>query len=253
MSMSRRNFVVGSAAGLGQAVLSASLTRAAQLASGWRHPYRAVLFDAFPIFDPRPALARADAVHPGLADAWRVRQFEYTWLRTAARRYADFWQVTQDALTFAARQLRVTLTADARDTLMQSYLHLPAWDDVHEAIGTLSQRGLRLGFLSNFTTAMLDANIASAGLGGRFEHVISTDRAATYKPDPRAYQLGVEALGLRRDEILFVAFAGWDAAGATLFGYPTYWVNRLRAPDEELGARADAGGETLSDLARYLS
>ena len=55
-----------------------------------------------------------------------------------------------------------------------------------------------------------------------FEQVLSSDRAKTYKPDPRAYQLGVDALQVKREEILFVAFAGWDAAGAKLFGYPTF-------------------------------
>jgi 2-haloacid dehalogenase len=75
----------------------------------------------------------------------------------------------------------------------------------------------------------------------------------TFKPDPRAYQLGVDALKVKREEILFVAFAGWDAAGAKLFGYPTYWVNRQRAPHEEIGALPDGSGETLSDLAAFLT
>ena len=47
-----------------------------------------------------------------------------------------------------------------------------------------------------------------------------------------------------REEILFVAFAGWDAAGAKLFGYPTYWVNRPRLPPEELSVLPDGSGET---------
>jgi hypothetical protein len=38
----------------------------------------------------------------------------------------------------------------------------------------------------------------------------------------RAYQLGVDVLKAKREGIPFVAFAGWDAAGANLFGHPTY-------------------------------
>ena len=34
-----------------------------------------------------------------------------------------------------------------------------------------------------------------------------------------------ERMGLRRDEIAFAAFGGWDAAGAKSFGYPTFWGN----------------------------
>jgi 2-haloacid dehalogenase len=61
---------------------------------------------------------------------------------------------------------------------------------------------------------MLQANIQHAGLTGLFEQVLSTDQARTYKPDPRAYQLGTDVMKLARQEILFIAFAGWDSAGA---------------------------------------
>jgi 2-haloacid dehalogenase len=90
-------------------------------------------------------------------------------------------------------------------------------------------------------------------LEGAFDHVISTDQIKTFKPDPRAYQLGVDMLGVRKEEILFVASAGWDAAGAKWFGYPTFWNNRQRASAEELDATADGTGESLADLVRFLN
>jgi 2-haloacid dehalogenase len=74
----------------------------------------------------------------------------------------------------------------------------------------------------------------------------------TYKPDPRAYQLGVDAFRLGREEILFAPFAGWDAAGARAFGYPTFWVNRLGLPAEELGEVPDAMGKDLTELVRFV-
>jgi 2-haloacid dehalogenase len=85
-----------------------------------------------------------------------------------------------------------------------------------------------------------------------FEHVLSTDAIRTYKPDPRAYRMAVDAFGIERESILFVAFAGWDVAGAKWFGYPTFWVNRLGTPAEELGAAADAAGRNLDDLVAYV-
>jgi 2-haloacid dehalogenase len=189
----------------------------------------------------------------GLSDEWRTRQFEYTWLRVAAHHYADFWQVTAEALAFAANKLRLGLRPDDRGRLMNAYLELKAWPDVRPALESLKTSGLRLVLLSNLTRTMLDANIRSAGLVGMFEQVLSTDGARTYKPDPRAYQLGVDAIKAKREEILFVAFAGWDAAGAKLFGYPTYWVNRQRLPHEEMGVLPDGSGETLVDLVEFLS
>ena len=121
------------------------------------------------------------------------------------------------------------------------------------ALTRLKQSGYRLAFLSNFTPRMLDACIRSSSLQGLFERVLSTDPAKTYKPDPAAYQLGVDALKLPKESILFAAFAGWDAAGAKAFGYPTFWVNRLNQPAEEPGEVLDGEGSTLADLARYLA
>ncbi|HTH48810.1 MAG TPA: haloacid dehalogenase type II [Candidatus Limnocylindria bacterium] len=219
-------------------------------------PVQAIAFDAFPIFDPRPVFALAEQLFPGrggeLGNEWRTRQFEYTWLRVAAGHYADFWQVTQDALEFAASKLSLELTPEKRDKLMSAHLELKPWPDVPAALAALKQAGFRLAFLSNFTRAMLDANIRSAGLAGRFDLIISTDQAKTYKPDPRAYQLGVDSLKLRREAILFVAFAGWDAAGAKLFGYPTFWVNRQKLPAERLEATPDGVGESFTQLLQFL-
>lgn len=76
-------------------------------------------------------------------------------------------------------------------------------------------------------------------MGGVFDHLLSTDRVQAYKPDPRSYQMGIDAFGLRREEIAFVAFGGWDAAGAKTFGFPTIWMNRLNVPTEHLGVLPD--------------
>jgi len=252
--ITRRGFVIRTAGGLAAAAWTTPRRLAA--APGMTPLYiKALGFDAFPIFDPTPVFALADAMFPGagLSDEWRTRQFEYTWLRVAAQHYADFWRVTEDALVFAANKLKLGLSPEKRAALMNAYLGLRAWPDVVPALDSIEKSGIRLALLSNFTRSMLDANIRSAGLDGVFEQVLSTDQAATYKPDPRAYQLGTDALKLTRDEVLFVAFAGWDAAGAKLFGYPTYWVNRQHLPAEEIGVRPDGSGGTLTDLVAFLA
>jgi 2-haloacid dehalogenase len=240
--VTRRSFVVGTAGGLATAV--------------WRSTsVKAVAFDAFAIFDPRSVFVSADAMYPGtgLSDEWRTRQFEYTWLRVAARRYVDFWRVTEDALVFTANRLKLELDPDRRATLMNGFLRLSVWPDVVPALGQIRQTGVRLAILSNFTPRMLADNIVRVGLHDTFEQQLSTDQVMTYKPDPRAYQMGVDALKLESREILFVAFAGWDAAGAKLFGYPTFWVNRQRLPKEEMGVSPDWSGETLTDLVTFLT
>ncbi|WP_260839415.1 haloacid dehalogenase type II [Methylomonas koyamae] len=166
--------------------------------------------------------------------------------------YADFWQVTAEALDFAVRQHHLEPSGEKRDRLLQSFLTLEPWPDAKEALLQMKAAGLRLAFLSNFTAAMLDACVKHAGLEGIFEAHLSTDRVRAFKPDPRAYQMGVDAFELPRAQIGFAAFGGWDAAGAKAFGYPTFWVNRVQAPLENLGAAADASGNSLHELAVFV-
>jgi 2-haloacid dehalogenase len=262
--MTRRDFITDVTAGI--AMAAAATTTSAPLALAQttrpvRDPsstpkVRAIAFDAFALFDPRPIAALVEQLFPGpgneLTREWRSRQFEYTWLRALSGSYADFWQVTSDALTFAGKRLKIDIAPEQRDRLMNAYLDLKAWPDVPPALDALKEMGCRCAILSNFTPTMLQRCITSAGLEGRFEHVLSTDERRTYKPDPRAYQLGIDVLKTARAEVLFVAFAGWDAAGAKSFGYPTYWANRLKLPAEELGATADETADDCSRLVTFL-
>ncbi len=216
---------------------------------------KVIAFDAFPILDPRPVFALAEQLFPtkgeALSNVWRTRQFEYQWLRALSGQYADFWQATEDSLIYTADALKLELPEEKRHQLMTAYLQLKAWPDVASSLEALKNEGVRLALLSNATPAILHAGIKNSGLEGVFEHVLSTDRIKTYKPDSRAYQMAVDAFELPRDEILFVAFAGWDAAGAKAFGYPTYWVNRLNLPQERLGTFPDGVGHNMNDLLNF--
>ena len=253
MSISRRGFLglaaIGAAMG---ALASGPVGNAAR-----RSTIKALAFDAFPILDPRPVFALAEQLFPGrgaqLSNVWRVRQFEYQWLRALSGHYADFWRATEDGLVFAANAVNLNLPADKRDQLMAAYLKLKAWPDVPAALRSLRDAGIRLALLSNATHEILQAGIGNSGLHAVFEHVLSTDSLRVYKPDPRAYQMAVDAFGLRRENIGFVAFAGWDVAGAKWFGYPTFWANRLNAPVEEMGVLPDASGTTLAELLPFLN
>ena len=149
--------------------------------------------------------------------------------------------------------LKLDLTNNQRVRLMDAYLAIRCWPDAPAALRLLKAKGIPLAFLSNMTREMLEAGIRNSGLEQVFDHVLSTDRVAAFKPDQRAYQMGVDAFRLRRREILFAAFAGWDAAGAKAFGYPTFWVNRQKQPAEELGGVADSSGENLDDLVRFVT
>lgn len=217
---------------------------------------KAVVFDGFAIFNPQPVFSRLDEVFPehgaALAALWRARQFEYMWLRSVTHRYSDFLSVTGDALTFAATALNLQLTPAIRSRLMDAWLQLPCWPDVVDALRASRNQGLGIGFLSNLSEKVLAAGMRNCGLEGGFDHALSTDRVRTYKPDPRAYHMAIDAFRLRGEEIAFVASAGWDAAGSSHFGYRTFWVNRQHLPAEELGSAEVASGATLDDFVVHL-
>ena len=251
MPLDRREFL-----SLAIAAVAANLTGQQSASAEARDSISAIALDAFTTFDARPVFMLAEQLFPGrgaeLGSIWRTRQFEYQWLRAAAGHYADFWQATEGGLVFAAKLLKLDLTADKRDQLMGAYLAMKAWPDSAPALRSLRSSGLRLALLSNATAQLLDAWVANSNLNGVFEQVLSTDAIRTYKPDPRAYQMGLDAFGLARDQIAFAAFGGWDAAGAKWFGYPTFWVNRMGQPVEELGVAPDGIGSTLTDLVGFV-
>lgn len=238
------------------ALTVSALTAPRLLAEPISPRWRAMAIDGLVVFDTRRVQTVAEERFPGfgaaLVTAWRSRQFEYQWLRTAGEQYSDFLSVTNDSLEFAARSLGLALSADTRAALLDVYVALDAWPDAMQALHTLHETGLKLAFLSNMTAAMLDDGIARAGFDGLFDCVLSTDAVRAFKPAPRAYALGPSALGFPKESILFVASAGWDAAGARWFGYPTYWVNRNAAPYESLGGQADGAGPDLGSLVRYV-
>jgi len=237
---------------------TAIATAAASTIPAWAsdRKIKAVAFDGLALFDPRPIFVMTEQLFPGrgtaLVAAWRARQFDYTWLRTLTGSYVDFLQVTDDALQFAAEAEKIAITVEQRRQLMAGFLNLKAWPDVAPALQALKQRGLGLAPLTDFTVTMLEAGIANSGLRGTFDRLLSTDLVKAYKPDPRSYQMGMDAFGLQREEIAFVAFGGWDAAGAKTFGYPTFWANRLNVPTERLGVLPDVTAPNFETLPNFV-
>lgn len=218
---------------------------------------RAIAFDAFgTLFDVYSVGALAEQLFPGkgeaLAALWRLKQIEYTFLRTLSDRYKPFLAVTEDALEFSARKLGITLGESARRQLMNQYACLSSFPENLGALRELRALGLPMAVLSNGTPEMLEVAIKSAGMNGLFDHVLSVDAVRRYKTSAAAYQLGVEAFGYPAADILFVSSNGWDAAGATWFGYTTFWINRSEQPLEALDVEPHASGRSLDEVVDFV-
>jgi 2-haloacid dehalogenase len=211
---------------------------------------RGYVFDAYgTLFDVHSVVEAGRALTPdpvALSALWRQKQLEYTWLRSLMGRYEDFWAVTEAALRHSVKRLGLAASDAELARLMNAYHTLACFPEVRAALERLAGRPRAI--LSNGAPRMLAAAVASSGLGDVLEHVISVDRVKIYKPAPAVYALGPATLGVPADELLFVSSNAWDVAGAKAFGYRVAWCNRLGAPEEELGVRADYVVTRLTEL-----
>jgi 2-haloacid dehalogenase len=218
---------------------------------------RAVLFDAYgTLFDVYSVGLLAEQLFPGqgerLALLWRDKQIDYTRLLTLSGRYQPFWAVTRAGLRYAAERLGLALDGATEERLMNQYRHLSAFPENREVLATLKQRGIPAGILSNGDPEMLAVAVKSAGLVELLAPVLSVHEVKRFKTDPAAYALGPRSLKLPAREILFVSSNGWDAIGATWFGYTTLWVNRAGLPLEQLDTPPSRIGSSLRDVLDFF-
>ena len=220
-------------------------------------PPEAVLFDAYgTLFDVYSVALTAEQMFAGRGDAlallWRDKQIEYTRLASMSGRYRPFWDLTRAGLRFAALKLGLALDRAAEDRLMNQYRHLSAFPENREVLGALRERGIRAGILSNGDPEMLAVAIRSAGFQDLIDPVLSAHSVQRFKTDAAVYQLGPERLKLPAKKILFVSSNGWDAIGATWYGYTTLWVNRAGAPLEQLDTEPTRTGSSLRDVLGFF-
>jgi 2-haloacid dehalogenase len=209
----------------------------------------AFVFDAYgTLFDVHSVQARCEAFWPGkgaqLSQSWRVKQLEYTWLRSLMRRYAPFSQVTEEALLFSCESLKLEILESQKQALLAEYRRLALFPDVSGAMA--SPKAHKRAILTNGSPDMIDPLVAQSGL--KLDAVLSVDALKVYKPAPEVYQLAVDRLGVPKGEIGFVSSNCWDAMGAKSFGFTVYWINRGGAPVDRLGFQPDRIVKSLHEV-----
>lgn len=208
----------------------------------------AVVFDLYGTLAEVGSVGRAAAEvtedSEALVDLWRLKQLEYSWLRSLMGRYENFWTTTGDALDYALERFGITVDQPTRAKLLGAWLEPRVYPEVPAALDAFAPRPLAV--LSNGNPEMLDACLAAAGIRDRFDHVLSVDEVGVYKPHPSVYELAIKAFSLPAERVLFVSSNPWDATGARTFGFTVGWVNRSGLPFERLGVTPNL---TVTDLA----
>ncbi|MDA1099040.1 MAG: haloacid dehalogenase type II [Proteobacteria bacterium] len=212
----------------------------------------ACVFDAYGTLFDVNAAAQHCAAELGdkwqpLAELWRGRQLQYTWLRSLMGTYADFWQVTGEALDFAMDSLELNDSV-LRERLMELYLRLDTYPEVGNVLRQLQAGGMKTAILSNGSPKMLQAAVDNAGIGGALDAVISADEIRIYKTAPAVYQLAVDHLDIAPSRICFQSSNAWDAHAASNFGFRVVWVNRFAQTRERLPGNPDVMLDSLEAL-----
>jgi 2-haloacid dehalogenase len=252
MKRTRRNFIELA----GAAAAATAAPSSAASVDGQPQPavrISVLAFDAYgTLFDVFSVTALCEELFPGLgsslAQLWRIKQLQYTQLRSVMGRHRDFWRVTEDALVYAARSIRLDLTSDKRRRLMDAYLTLAAFPDVRPGLESLRRSGLRLAILSNGEPKMLAAAAKSAGIADLLHTIVSAEEVQVFKPSPRVYWLISERLKVDRGSVGFVSSNSWDVVGGGSAGLQTFWVQRTADAREELGFPPTYIVKAITDL-----
>lgn len=191
---------------------------------------KAVVFDAYgTLYDIQSVAEVTEDAFPGygeiITQVWRIKQLEYSWLRSLMRRYRDFSAVTRESLAYTLRVLGLDYQDDAFERIIDKYLHLDLYPDALAALAALKPR--RLAILSNGSPEMLIPLVRNSGLDPVLDATISVDAKKIFKPSPEAYMLIEEELGTPPGEVLFISSNPWDACGAKAFGLNVAWIERV--------------------------
>ncbi|MFT7593320.1 MAG: 2-haloacid dehalogenase [Paracoccaceae bacterium] len=207
-------------------------------------PITTCVFDAYGTLFDVAAAARQAASEPAfpalktrwadVANQWRLKQLQYTWLRAVTDAHTDFWEVTQNGLDWALEATGLDSDPALRQRLLDLYWELQAYPEVAPMLTALKAAGLNTAILSNGSPNMLNSAVQSAGIGDVLDDVLSVESVGIFKPARRVYDLVGARFGCAPDEVLFVSSNGWDAAAASGYGFVTAWANRAGEPVDRL-------------------
>jgi 2-haloacid dehalogenase len=241
---------------------------------------KAVVFDAYgTLYDIQSVASITDEAFPGYGEVitqiWRMKQLEYTWLRSLMRRYEDFSVITRDSLVYTLNLLGLKYDAGVFEQIMDKYVHLELYPDAKRAL--VAMKGRKLAILSNGSTDMLNTLVRNTGMDQMLDATISIDSKKVFKPSPDAYTLIESNLGISPAEVLFVSSNPFDACGAKSFGLNVAWIERvtpeamalactatallppltmfkaIRMQMDELGLQPDYRIKTLADLPKLVN
>ena len=181
---------------------------------------------------------------------WFAQLLQTAFATTILGNYSDFGVLGRAALEAVAARRNQPLSDPQRAEIFAALRTLPAFPDVKPGLERLRQGGFRLAALTNSAPAMVDTQLANAGLLPYFERVFSVDAVRRYKPAPEPYRMAAAELGVLTSDLLMVAAHAWDVAGAMAAGCGGAFISR---PGKVLDATTPQPTHIASDIADLAS
>jgi 2-haloacid dehalogenase len=185
-------------------------------------------------------------------EAWRNKQIEFSWCCTLMGEYRDFDSLTKKALAYVLASFRHELKPAAAEALAAGWLELQPHDDVQPYLEELRKRKIPLAVLTNGVKASAERALRAAGIRDAFDALLSVESVRVYKPHANVYKLATTHFKCDPERLMFVSSNGWDASGASAFGFRVVYCNRAGKPAETLGYPPFATIGALAEISSLL-
>jgi len=178
---------------------------------------------------------------------WRRTHFENSMIDALLHKeHTSYREIGHRAVAHVMDRSNIQYTMDEVRTLVGEIEKLRPFPEVPEALARL-QTKYRLVVLSNGDPDMLEA--AKKHHGIPFDQVISVAEAHSFKPHVATYTRAAELVGLKMNQILFVANHAFDCIGAKSAGMRTAFIDRRSRPFGITPHQPDILVPTMKDLA----
>lgn len=187
---------------------------------------------------------------PSFVTWWRRTHFENSMIDALLHReHTSYREIGHRSVAFVLERAGIEHTMEEVRHLVAQIEKLRPFPEVPEALARLQTR-YKLAVLSNGDPDMLEAARGSQGIP--FDRLISAAEAGTFKPHVATSQRAAERLGVRMEQVLFVANHAFDCIGAKSAGMRTAFINRRRRPFGVTPHQPDIVVPTMTELADVM-
>jgi 2-haloacid dehalogenase len=183
---------------------------------------------------------------------WFAHLLQMAFVSTITQSYQDFGGLARAALDVVEKRHGISLSSDARSGIFETVRNLPPHPDVADGLQRLHQGGVRMVALTNSPPAVVEHQLAKAGIRIYFEQVFSVDAVRCYKPAPQPYEMVAKELGVETKSLLMVAAHSWDIAGAMHAGFRAAFIARPGQVLDALAPKPDYVAADLRELADLI-